>query len=189
MVLFFCMINDCVEYRNKINKNKFWQIISLYNIYELMQQYMLSAEWFQIPKIKKLPTQYLWRDIYTQQSVRSNDKELFLKEITPTNTYPIVLIGDWKEDELDINFIEMLVFQHIDNPRSVVFITKEEEWIFDINVFGKLSDEEIPLTYIGPIHSTHLLTWIELPKTWKINLESQRIQYETRVTVAKNIID
>jgi hypothetical protein len=139
-------------------------------------------------KIKKLVFQYKWKEIYLEPSL-GGEIGFFLKEITPSNSYPIVLIWDWKDEELNIEFIDTIAFQHVDNPQSVVFITKESEWIFDIRVFGKKNDNEIPHTHIGPIHSSHLLSWQEFPKSWKIHLEFQRLIHQVRWSIGKNIID
>ena len=137
---------------------------------------------------KKLPFQYKWRDIYREPSLWE-EFWYFLKEITPTNSYPIVLVWDWKEDEYNNKeLIDTIAFQHVNNPNSVVFITKEQEWIFDIRVFGKKNDSDIPHTHIGPIHSSHLLSWQEFPKSWKIHLEFQKHIYQVRGFVADNII-
>lgn len=134
----------------------------------------------------QIPFQYEWRDIYRQFG-SVDEYYLFFSNVDASNTFPIVLLGDWKDDELDVKLIEIIAFQHISNLRSILFITKEWEGVFDIQVFGKKDDADIPHTHIGPIHSAHLLSWTEFPKTWKIDLEFQKHIHRVRGSVAKNI--
>ena len=104
------------------------------------------------------------RDIYFQAWLVQN-YHTFFEDIIASNSFPIVLLWDWKWDEYILSFIEASVAQFNNRVWNIVFITKVDTDTFDILVFEKRKPEEVPVYNLEPIHSTHILYWKEVRKT------------------------
>ncbi len=117
------------------------------------------------------------RDIYFQEWPIEN-YHTFFGDTVAANSFPIVLLGNWKFDEYILSFIEASVSQFSSKVWNIVFITKEESGTFDILVFEKKKPDEVPAWSLEPIHSTHILYWKEV---WKTQMTISSIPVQTRV--------
>ena len=117
------------------------------------------------------------RDIYFQAWLVQN-YHTFFEDTIAANSFPIVLLWDWKFNEYILSFIEASVAQFNSRTWNIVFITKRDGGTFDISIFEKKKPDEVPHWNIEPIHSTHMLYWKEV---WKMKMTIESIPTQTTI--------
>jgi hypothetical protein len=142
-----------------------------------------------------LATQLYWRDAFEQKWPLEN-YHLFFEDIVP-GTFPILLIWDkeiedpsdnttWnsilKENDGILN-TTLETIAH-DNPECCIIVMNDRKWKYDILLFRKKTDNELPLFVTEPVHSTAVLRWEQVGETLKLVDHNKIIQEKVQKSIS-----